>query len=161
MWLRQYIFIERKQSMKIHEVKLHQEFAAPVEQVWEAFSDHENFGRMMGQKVLRIADSADPSNVNGVGSVRRLRLPTGSFEETIIRSERPALIEYQITRGTPLHHHYGRMRFSSLGSGRSAIDYSIEIGSKYPLIGLIVKNALQKALGDGLKAYARRLEKSK
>ncbi len=145
--------------MKIHEIKVYQEFDAPVDQVWEAFNDHANFGKMMGQKVVRVVDSIDPSNINGLGSVRSLTLPTGPFEETIVKSEKPNLIEYKISKGTPLHHHYGKMHFSSLPEGRSAIIYTIELGSKYPLIGLIVAKALNKGIADGLRNYARRLKK--
>ena len=145
--------------MKIHEIKLYQEFDAPIDHVWEAFNDHANFGKMMGQKITRIVDSTDPDNINGLGSVRAMSLPTGGFEETIVKSEKPALIEYKITKGTPLHHHHGRMHFSSLPGGRSAINYSIELGSKYPLLGAIVKTALNKGIGDGLRNYARRLKK--
>ena len=145
--------------MKIHEIKLYQEFDAPIEQVWEAFNDHANFGKMMGQKIVRVVDSTDPGNINGLGSVRSLSLPTGPFEETIVKSEKPKLIEYKITKGTPLHYHYGRMQFSSLPDDRSAINYSIELGSKYPLVGMIVKTALDKGLAGGLASYARKLKK--
>jgi uncharacterized protein YndB with AHSA1/START domain len=145
--------------MKIYKIKLYQEFDAPIAQIWEAFNDHASFGKIMGQKITRIVDSTDTQNINGLGSVRLMKLPTGSFEETIMKSEKPTLIEYTITRGTPLHHHYGIMRFSSLTDGRSALDYSIELGSKIPLLGGMVKSALTKALGDGLRKYAGRLKK--
>jgi hypothetical protein len=145
--------------MTIHSIQLHQEFDAPIEQVWEAFNDHVHFGKMMGQKVVRIVDSTDADNINGAGSVRRMRLPTGPFEETIMKSEKPNLIEYKITRGTPLHYHYGIMAFRGLPEGRSAIDYSIDLGSKYPLVGAVVKAALAKGIASGLKNYARRLKK--
>jgi uncharacterized protein YndB with AHSA1/START domain len=145
--------------MKIHHISLRHEFDAPIEQVWEAFNDHVNFGKMMGQKVVRIIDSTDLDNVNGVGSVRRLRLPTGPFEETIVKSEKPSLIEYKITKGTPLHYHYGIMKFKSLPDGRSSIDYTIDLGSKIPLLGGIVKLALEKGIETGLNNYARRLKK--
>jgi hypothetical protein len=91
--------------------------------------------------------------------VRSLTLPTGPFEETIVKSEKPNLIEYKISKGTPLQHHYGRMQFTSLPDGRSAINYSIELGSKYPLIGMIVKAALAKGIASGLASYARKLKK--
>lgn len=144
--------------MKIHEIKLYQEFDAPIEQVWEAFNDHSTFGKMMGQKMLRIVDSSDPNNINGLGSVRALSLPMVPFEETIMKSEKPNLIEYKISKGTPLHHHYGKMQFKSLPEGRSAINYTIELGSKIPLVGVIVKAALNKGIADGLRNYARRLK---
>jgi uncharacterized membrane protein len=146
-------------GMKIHEIKIYQEFDAPIEQVWEAFNDHANFGKMMGQKIRRVVDSTDPGNINGLGSVRSLSLPLVPFEETIVKSEKPTLIEYKISKGAPLHHHHGRMHFKSLPDGRSAIDYSIELGSKIPAIGGIVKAALNKGIADGLRNYAKRLKK--
>ena len=145
--------------MKIHQIKVHQEFDAPVDQVWDALNDHVNFGKIMGQKVVRVVDSPDPGNLNGVGSVRALRLPTGPFEETVIKSEKPSLIEYKITKGTPLHHHYGVIKFSSLPEGRSAIDYSIELGSKIPFLGGIVRSGLEKGIASGLRNYARSVKK--
>ena len=38
--------------MKIHEIKINQQFDAPVEQIWEAFNDHASFGKMLGQKIF-------------------------------------------------------------------------------------------------------------
>jgi len=145
--------------MKIHEVKLYQEFDAPVEQVWEAFNDHENFGKMMKQNVKRITDSSTPGNLNGLGSVRLIQLPFLSFEETIRKSEKPYCIEYQITRGTPLHHHYGTMLFKTLPGKKSAIDYSIQLGSNYPLLAGLLKTVLQKGISAGLQNYAKQLKK--
>ena len=147
--------------MKIHEIKVYQEFDAPIGQVWDAFNDHVNFGKMMGQKVTRVLDSTDPDNINGVGSVRSMNLPMVPCEETIVKSEKPNLIEYKISKGTPLHHHYGRMQFKDLPEGRSAISYTIELGSKVPLIGGIVKTALNKGIAAGLSNYARRLSRAK
>ena len=42
--------------MTIRKIKMYQEFNAPVEQVWEAFNNHENFGKIMGEKIIRIKD---------------------------------------------------------------------------------------------------------
>lgn len=145
--------------MKIHEIKIYQEFDAPVEQVWEAFNDHANFGKMMGQKIKRVVDSTDPANVNGLGSVRHLSIPLSPCEETIMKSEKPTLIEYKITKGTPLHYHYGIIEFANLSGGRSAINYSIDLGSKYPVVGWIVKAAIARGITSGVRNYARRLKK--
>ena len=144
--------------MKIHEVKVYQEFDAPASQIWEAMNDHVTFGKMMGQKVVRIVDSSDPANVNGVGSIRSLGLPV-VVEETIMRSEKSTLIEYKITKGTPLHHHYGSIGFTDLSAGRSSVTYTIELGSRIPLVAAIVRAALQKGIADGLRNHARRLNK--
>ncbi len=145
--------------MKVHEINLYQEFSAPVDQVWEAFNDHANFGKMMGQDIKRVADSTDAGNVNGLGSVRSIKIPGAAFEETIVRSQRPVCIEYQITKGLPITYHYGNMQFKSLPDGRSALDYSVKLGLKLPFIGGLVSSVLKKQLGKGLAAYARRLQK--
>ncbi len=145
--------------MKIHEIKIYQEFDTPVEHAWEAFNDHANFGRINGLEVVRIGDSAEHNNINGVGSVRLIKIPLFAFEETIQKSEKPRLIEYKISRGTPLNHHYGKMQFESLPGNRSALHYTITVGSKIPLVGWIVKRGLQKGLQDGLKRHAERLKK--
>jgi hypothetical protein len=145
--------------MKVHEIKLYQEFSAPVEEIWEAFSDHHNFGKMMGQNITRIVDSTDAGNINGVGSVRSIQIPMVAFEETIVKSEKPDCIEYRISSGLPIDYHYGNMRFKSLPNGKSALDYSVKLGFKVPLVGGVVAVALKRALGSGLRNYARRLEK--
>jgi len=145
--------------MKIHDIKLYQEFAAPVETVWEAFSDHVTFGKIMGQDIKRVVDSADANNLNGVGSVRSIKIPMAAFEETVVKSEKPGLIEYRISKGVPVDYHYGSMQFKSLPDGRSALDYSIKLGFKFPLVGGLVAVALKRALGSGLRNYARRLQR--
>ena len=145
--------------MKIHEVKIYQEFDAPVEVAWEAFSDHANLGKMLGLKMERIVDSQAPGNINGAGSVRLIKVAFTSFEETIQKAVKPNCIEYNITRGTPLNHHYGKMEFKSLDGERSALDYSVTVGSNIPFLGALVKIGLQNSLGAGVAKYAKRLKK--
>jgi uncharacterized protein YndB with AHSA1/START domain len=144
--------------MKIHTIKMHQEFNAPIEKIFEAFGDHANMGKILGQKITRIVDSKDASNINGLGSVRKIHIPVFGFEETIRKCEKPNRIEYQITKGTPLSHHYGTMIFKSLPGGKTSIDYTIELGSKLPLMGLILKNVLGQMIGGSIKKYAKKLE---
>ncbi len=147
--------------MKIYLIKLYQEFDAPVDKVWEEFNDHANLSIILGQKVKRIKESNNPENVNGVGSVRLIEIPLSPFEETIRKSVKPSCIEYQITKGTPLQHHYGKMQFTSLSVDKSALDYSIELGSKFPFIAGILKVATQNSIEAGLKKYAEQLKKER
>ena len=142
--------------MDIHKIEIYREVNAPAEKVWRDFNDHAGFGKMMGIPAERIADSPDPGNINGVGSVRVIKIPLFPFEETIRRSEMPDSIEYQITKGSPLDHHYGRIQFKPLPGGGTGIDYTIELGSKIPLLGIIIKMALQKGLENGLDKYVKR-----
>jgi uncharacterized protein YndB with AHSA1/START domain len=143
--------------MKVYRLEMHQEFNAPIEKVWEAFSDHYSFAKMMGQKMTRVVDSTDPTNVNGVNSVRKIHVPLISFEETIRKSEKPTRIEYQITKGSPFAHHYGTMVFKSLPGRKSAIDYRIELGSNVPGWAWLIKQVLRVAVEGGMRRYAREL----
>ena len=147
--------------MKIHEVQLHQEFNMPVVELWEAFNDHDSCGKIMGQKMVRVKDSTDPNNINGVHSTRKIHVPLLPFEETIRKSEKPHLIEYQISKDSPLAHHYGRMVFSSLPNGQSALDYTIEVGSNSSVFGWLIKKILEDQIGKALKKYAKKQEKSR
>jgi hypothetical protein len=144
--------------MKIYQINLYQEFDAPTEQVWEDFNDHAILGTILGQNIKRIKDSDNPENINGVNSVRLIKIPFAPFEETIRKSVKPACIEYQVSKGTPLHHHYGKMQFRSLSAEKSALDYSIEVGSKIPFLGGIVKVAIQNSIETGLEKYAEQLK---
>ena len=146
--------------MRIHTLEMYQEFDAPVAQIWETFNDHVVFGKLVGQKTIRIKDSTEDGNVNGVGSVRKVCLPLLPLEETIRKSEKPTLIEYQITRSTGIHHHYGWMRFEALSDNRSALKYTIEIGSRIPLAGALLSSALKTVLSKALKKRAASLSKS-
>ncbi|MGE0637983.1 MAG: hypothetical protein AB7G44_11465 [Bacteroidia bacterium] len=145
--------------MKIYLIKLYQEFDAPVEQVWEDFNDHAILGTILGQNINRIKDSDNPKNINGVNSVRLIKIPFAPFEETIRKSVKPACIEYQVSKGTPLHHHYGKMQFKSLSAEKSALDYTIELGSKIPVLAGILKIAIQNSIEAGLKKYDEQLKK--
>lgn len=145
--------------MKIQTLKMHQEFDAPAAVIWEAFNDHENFGKIMGQKIERIVDSDDPENINGLNSVRLLKIPLLPFEETIRKSVKPECIEYQISKGTPLNHHYGRIQFKNLSDGKSSVDYTIELGSTIPFLSEFVKIVLEKGIKNGMKKYAKKLKR--
>lgn len=143
--------------MKIHKIIMHQEFNAPIEKVWADMSDHVSMGKIMGQKFTRIVDGKDPADPNGVGSVRRINIPVFGFEETVMKSEKESVIEYTISKGTPLSHHYGTMIFKSLGDNKTSLDYTIELGSKLPFLGGILKSVLGGMIGGSIKKYAKKL----
>lgn len=148
--------------MKIHKIHIEQRFEAPISQIWETFNQHALFGKMLGQNIVRVSDSTQPDNPDGVGSIRRIKLPFLSFEETVRKSEKNACIEYQITKGTPLHHHYGTMLFSEnekYGSKTALLNYTIELGSRFPLFAAALKIVLQKSIESSLKKYAEGLAK--
>ena len=83
--------------------------------------------------------------------------PTAPFEETVTRFEPSELIEYRITKGTPLRDHVGVMRFTALPGGGSHLDYRIRIASRVPGVAPIVKAATSRTLTQGLAKVDGRL----
>ncbi|AUM15043.1 hypothetical protein Kalk_20055 [Ketobacter alkanivorans] len=131
------------------------EFNAPVETVFATLSDHEAMGQVLNAKVKRIKDGQ--GSVNGIGSVRRITpVPMADFEETVTAFEPNKLVEYTITKGSPLKNHLGRMVFSE-SNGKTQLHYTIQFEPKLPipLSGLIVKTALEKVILGGLHKLAR------
>lgn len=124
-------------------------FGMPVEKLFAFLAEHENLGTIFAPaRVTRLRDG-DTSR-NGVGSVRQVKMPAGGpLEETVTAFKENALIEYRITRGSPLKNHHGIMRFSPHGAG-SKLHYTIDFEGKFPLVGPILRVILGSAIRKGL-----------
>ena len=136
-------------------IQMNVEFNAPLDTIFSQLSDHEKMGEVLNANVKRIKDGDE--YVNGIGSVRRITpVPLAGFEETVTAFEPNKLIEYTITKGTPLKNHFGRMLFSE-HEGKTHLHYTIQFQPKLPipLAGRVVKTVLEKILLSGLEKLAR------
>ncbi len=141
--------------MAIQTIHIAQGFDAPVAEVFSVLSDHERFGQLIGVTMKRTKEGAD--GANGLGSVRSVHIgPLPSFDETITRFEENALIEYKITRGSPIKNHVGTLRFAER-DGRTHLDYTIELESKIPFTTGVIKTALASGISKGLRRYSQTL----
>ena len=126
-----------------------QGFALPPEQVFDYFSEHENLQTLFGAKVTRLKNGDDGTR-NGVGSMRQLKVGPGApFEETITVSQPNELIEYKVTKGSPLKNHHGEMRFTPEGDGTN-LHYEISFDGKIPGSGPIIAALLKRNITKGL-----------
>lgn len=136
-------------------VQMNVTFNAPVSVVFGELSDHEKMGKILGAKVKRVKDGK--GNVNGIGSVRRLTpVPLADFEETVTGFEPNKLIEYTVTKGSPIKNHLGRMVFSE-SNGKTHLHYTIQFDMKVgiPFSGFVLKNVLEKVITVGLNKLAK------
>jgi len=141
--------------MTVKTITIQQKFEAPVNEVFAKLSDHEAFGKICGISMLRTKEGDD--GANGLGSIRKISIgPLPSFEETITQFSKDELIEYKITKGSPIKNHIGRLKFSEQ-AGCTVLDYTIELESKIPLTTGIIKKALENGISNGLKSYANSL----
>ena len=136
-------------GMRAHWVHVERDLSAPVEEVFAHLAEHENLAALFGAKVKRLNDG--DTDRNGVGSRRELKVgPLPPFEETVTQFVPNELIEYKITKGSPLDGHVGTMRFSPTASGGTHFDYRIRIASKLPLVAPIVTKNLTRDIDKGL-----------
>lgn len=139
--------------------EIRQSFNAPVETIFNILTDHESFGKVIATKIQRVVDSPD-ENKNGVGSVRRISsFPVPAFEETVITYEPNQLMEYVVSKGSPIKNHKGRMEFSEEG-GKTQLCYYIDFEPKIflTLLGSILKKAIEDPIRKSLEELAKRYE---
>ena len=133
-------------------IEIQQSFKAPVEDIFKTLADHVSFGKVIETKIKRAIDSQE-QNKNGVGSVRRISsFQFPSFEETVLKFENNKLIEYTVSKGSPIKNHKGRMEFSE-NNGVTNLFYLIEFDPKPPFIflGSILRKAIDNTIRNGLK----------
>lgn len=144
--------------MAMQHILITQTFHAPLASVFATLTDHEQFGKLLKTKITRVQDSTQ-DNKNGLGSVRRIQLAPGlSFEETVISFAENDLMEYTVSKGSPIKNHKGRLEFSEL-NGVTKLHYTIDFEPKInlPLWGGILKRAIQGPIESNLKRYAQQL----
>lgn len=134
-------------------VSISRNFDFPVDVLYRHLSDHNNLSSLFAPaKVTRIKEG--DSSTNGIGSVRRIKIPLApAFEETIIDASENQLISYRITRGSPLNHHNGEMQFRALDDNHCQLNYRIELGSAVPGLACLVKTLLTRSITQGLDKF--------
>jgi len=138
-------------------IEMTQLFDAPVETIFEILTDPESFGHLVNAKIKRVVDGPS-ENKNGIGSVKRIKtFLVPAFEETVIIFEPNKLIEYVISKGSPIKNHKGRMEFSQ-EQGSTRLKYTIDFEPKSPFLffGSILKKAIEKPIKKGLVKLANK-----
>lgn len=131
-------------------IEIKETFPFSVEQLFAFMERHENLeGIFSPIKITTIREGENERY--GVGSVRRLQVAIEPpFEESITAYTRNELIEYKITKGSPLKDHHGIMRFTGTNTG-SVLNYTIDFDSFIPFVAQIVRFFLERSIRKGLK----------
>jgi uncharacterized protein YndB with AHSA1/START domain len=118
--------------------------------VFEALSEHENLGPIMGCAITRVSDGE--TSRNGPGTTRQLKIgPLPPIEETVTAADPNSLIEYRITKGgKPLRGHWGVQRLTPTADGGTELDYRIGFDAPVPGVASLVGKAITRQLSKGL-----------
>lgn len=149
--------------MSQHSVRFVEHFNAPPAAVFPYFAQHETFGAMAGgpladklRLIRRVRIGEDLKHPDGVGSVRRIAYGPLAFEETVTASTPNRLIEYVISKGSPLKNHIGRIEFSD-DAGGTRVDYLITFEPRLPGTALAIKQALKAMIGPAFPRIRKAL----
>ncbi len=127
------------------------DFSAPVERVFDYLSEHENLGILFSPMRVERAGDGDTER-NGVGSARKLSLGgIAPFVETVTAVVPNERIEYKITKGSPLRHHYAVMAFAASPAGGTHLDYTITLEAPVPGMASAIAAILRSRISGGLE----------
>lgn len=138
-------------------IYMSQIFNAPQEEIFEFLSNHNNLGKLLHANITRIKD-AEEDNLNGIGSVRSIRMGIEILQETVTDFEAPDYIVYEITSKAPINFHQGRLEFTTLEEGKTQLIYTIDLETKFPFIDNGILFVLKTIISHGLKNLAERYQ---
>jgi len=141
--------------METIEVDMH--IDAPIEKVWELFTDYEGYTdikEVSSSKILQ--EGHDERSV--VGAVREVRLQVMKFVEDIVTFEPPSCLEYRVKKPTmPIRHEIGRMEFTP-SNGGTDIYWTSRFEFPIPLVGKRLEPLLCRRMN---KTFTSCLEQAK
>src|SRR5438132_3552878 len=147
----------------MHEVRVHVHIEAPVEQVFDAVSDHESFLRSEGGVRARVVRAGEPER-NGLGCLREVRVGRRArYLEEITAWQRPVAFEYTIRESSlPLRHFGSRLAFTPRGQG-TEVEWTSRFEVTVPvigrLLGLLAERLYAASFSKLLRQAKARLER--
>jgi len=148
--------------MRTVQVNVH--IAAPIEQVFDAVSDHERFLLAAdGTKTKLLKEGAVERNA--VGCVREVTVGKRAwYVEEITAWERPTFFDYTIRKASmPILHEGSRLSFS-VSDGGTDVEWTSRFSIPIPilggLLGAMAANLYSKAFTGLLAAAKARLERT-
>ena len=126
-------------------IKVERIVKKPIDEVFEALSDHASYGLFKSVGVAKLLTEGDEER-NGVGAVRTVQ--TGAFKvwERITAFERPIHMQYHIEKAKPIkmEHYKGIIDLKDLGDGTTHVTWVSEGRLVVPVIGSLFDRKMQK-----------------
>ena len=133
----------------------------PIDEVFEALSDHANYGSFKAVGVAKlVAEGVEERN--GVGALRTIQAGPVKFWERITAFERPTHMQYKIEKSKPvkMQHDKGVIDLKDLGDGTTQVTWVSEgrITIPLPLIGRLFDRQMQKQGTIGFSSILKSIE---
>lgn len=135
-------------------IVMEQHFGAAPEQVFELLTDHEGFGRALGEDIRVERQGVPPPN--GLGAVRAVRARGLVIREEVVRWEAGRAMDYRVISGAPLRNHLGEIRVMPDGTG-TRVEYRIRFDWPWYLGGGVVGGRVARSLESQIAAGLARM----
>ncbi|MGH0035799.1 MAG: SRPBCC family protein [Myxococcota bacterium] len=137
-------------------VEVEATIAAPLDSVWERYTDHGRWSEWAGVgPSRRIRDGApDP---DGVGARRSLGPGVFAAIEEVLEFEPPRRMVYTVRRGPlPMRRHRGEVVFEDLGRATHIV-WRCDFESTFPGLGWLTRLAVTRVFRRALAGLGRDL----
>lgn len=153
----------------MYHLQVSMEFAAPIDRVFDAVSDHETF-LTDGETTCRLVREGTPDR-NGMGALREVRSGSLLFREEIIQFDRPSRYDYVIVslkgrgdRPPPIKHERGWLSLEAIGA-RTRVEWHTKFSVTIPLVGWLLERftiarMMKPKFTEALQRAKERVEKS-
>ena len=137
-------------------VEVQQRIAAPIETVWDRYTDHVSWTDWAGLGRVRLAREGVPPP-NGVGCVREISSAGVAVYEEVLSFERPRRMTYRVVRGgLPIRDHLGEVLFEPCDEG-TLVTWRCQFDSRIPGLGGVFRLVITRLFRNALRELARRL----
>lgn len=144
--------------MSREHIRFEELFHAPRAQVFAFLAKLDNWSRAWQTPMRRLKAGDDPSQLDGLGSVREVKTRgVPAFEETILVFDPPSRIEYSVSSGSPVKNHRGVLIFEDAGTDTRLI-YTIAFDPKIPFTGGVIARSTRHDWTRGLAKIRREIE---
>ena len=141
-------------------IKVQRLVKAPIDQVFEAISDHANYAAFPAIDGSELLQEGRQER-NGLGAFRSVKMNGFQVWERITAFERPVHMQYKIEKAKPLgmNHYKGIIDFVDLGDETTQVTWVSEGEMTTPLVGKLLDKIMQKQGTSVFHSMLKSIEK--
>lgn len=135
-------------------VEVQQVIEAPVQVVWDRYTDHVSWTEWAGLGTVRLARPGVPPP-NGVGSVRVISNAGVKVFEEVVAFDPPRRMTYRVVKGgIPIKDHLGEVLFEPHARG-TLVTWRCQFTSRVPGLGGAFRLLITRLFRTALRGLAR------
>jgi uncharacterized protein YndB with AHSA1/START domain len=135
-------------------VEVHQTVPAPIDVVWDRYTDHRSWTRWAGMGTVTLDREGRPPP-NGVGCVRVISNAGLAVFEEILEFEAPRRMSYRVVKGgIPIRDHLGEVLFEERGP-ETLVTWRCRFTSRVPGLGLPFRVLITSLFRRALRGLVR------